>query len=334
MTVSLSWSERCQLLAKPITEACAMTPVSAGPAALVRRIAKDLPECSFREVLCRGGWYRLGGVIGESGVRLSDHLEQWATARLAAHHGDLAALLDQQVGAPFRATTLSGRTHYLVAPTGSGSTDFLQLEIEDLQEAYAQPLFAHIEPPATVDEWVDARCGGCDRHAGPACGVPIGGAYYRFRRLTNIGERLDTMRENALAPAPVHRFVEDWDASSASQSSAFCNHWVLVLNEHLDRHRQTITRATPMPAVNGDLPRFGAPEGARGLELHNALLAFDRAVGYPLAWYFTLLTCPGKKTVPHWVPAAVASDTTDGFSYLPERDMAVIRRWLHQPYGF
>jgi hypothetical protein len=321
-----AWSERCPLLAEPIRGACTATAVAAGPASLAKEIGERLPDWSFREILCRGGWYRLGGVVGPAGERVSDALEAWAAEQLDQRDGDLAVLQEDFVDSGLRATQWVGRTHYLVAATGAGSTDFLQLEVEDLQEMLAHPLFERDAVPSTLDEVVDARAG----FAVPG-EAPLAAARYAFRRLTHVGDLLARMRSQSLEPQPIHRFVADWDASSAGPASAFCNHWALALREHLDRYKQTLVRATPIAARNGEPPRFTAREGTSGLALHNALLAFDRAVGYPFAWYFGLLT---GKAVPHWLPAAVASDAAAGFSYLPERDLAIVKQWLHRPYAF
>ena len=335
MNAPTAWSERCRLLAEPIIEACTVTQVAAGPAALAREISKHLPDWSFRETLCRGGWYRLGGIVGESGSRIADNLEEWAEDALEERNGDLSILLEDYAESGLRATHMTGRTHYFVAasPQG-GSTDFLQLEIEDLQETYAQPLFNREPLPTTLDELVDARCSPCENCSDNRCGMPLGTAHYQFRRLVHMGDVLAKMRTQSLDAQPIHRFVADWDASSAGPASAFSNHWAIALREHLDRYKQTLIRATPVATYDSALPRFTAREGTGGLSLHNALTAFDRALGYPMAWYFSLITGKAHKAIPHWVPSAVASDAAAGFSYLPERDLAIVKQWLHKPYTF
>jgi len=40
------------------------------------------------------------------------------------------------------------------------------------------------------------------------------------------------------------------------------------------------------------------------------------------------------KTVPQAVAHAVIEDVQGGFSYLPERDVKVIKDWMHRPYAF
>lgn len=332
MNAPTAWSERCRLLAEPIVAACGSVPVASGPAAMARELSRALPDWSFREVLCRGGWYRLGGVIAEDGRRVADNLGEWAAQALDTCGGDMAALFEDFADSPLRATVLSGRTHYLVAAVaGGGATDFLQLELEDLQETGSHRLFRRERLPGTLDELIDCRCGAAGLCGDERCGVPLGAARYRFRRLVHVGDVLAGMRTQSLDAQPIHRFVADWEASSAGAGAVFCNHWVVALREHLDRYRQTLTRATPIPAVHGELPRFGAKEDASGLSLHGALTAYDRAVGYPMAWFFNLAT--GRR-VPHGVASAVLADSAAGFSYLPERDLAVVRRWLHKPYFF
>lgn len=321
MHAATAWSESCKAMAGPVIEACT---VASGPTALAREIGKRLPGHAFRQVLCRGGWYRLGRVVDAQGERVAPDLEAWAAAQLDDRDGDIAALLEDYAGSGLRATHLSGRTHYLVAPAGKDSGDFLQLEIEDLQETLAHPLFDREPPPAGLDELVDAQ-------TDPAAAVPVGLPCYSFRRLTHIGDLLARMRTQSLEPQPIHRFFADWDASSAGHATAFHNHWVVALREHLDRYRQPIMRAQPVSALNGEPPRFTVRQGTSGLALHEALAAFDREIGYACAWYFHMLT---TKAVPHWVPAALAADAAAGYRYLPERDLQVVKNWLHKPYGF
>jgi hypothetical protein len=319
-----TWSEACRAMAGPIIEACTVAAVPAGPAALAREIARRLPGYAFRQVLCRGGWYRLGGVVDPAGRRVAANLEEWAAAQLDGRKGDLGALIEDFAGSGLRATHFTGRTHYLVAPTGKDASDFLLLEIEDLQETLAHPLFEREPPPASLDELVDAQT--------DAVGAaPVGLPHYRLRRLTHVGDLLARLRTQSLEPPPIHRFFADWEASSAARATAFHNHWVVGLREHLDRYRQIIVHARPVPAVNGEPPRLPLRPGTSGLALHEALASFDREMGYAFAWFFHMLT---TKAVRHWVPAVIAADAAAGFGYLPERDLQVVRNWLHRPYGF
>lgn len=312
-------------LSQALAAACVQVPAAQGPAGLARELARIAPQYTFREVLVRGGWYRLGGVVDAHGQHVADDLERWAETELAAHDDDLAALAAQYADRQLHATRLTGQTHYWVARTGNGAADFIQLEIEELQEVLCHALFPAGGAPASLEDLVDPR------NACPAGQTALGVPFYTLRRITDIADFLAGMRAQKPEPQPVHRFIEAWEASSASHASDFSNHWVVAVREHLDRYRQPIRSATPVAALNGATPRFESSYGARGLALAEALQRFDRQIGYPLAWFFHMLT---TKSVPHAVATAVVEDFQGGFNYLPDRDAQIVKDWLHRPYGF
>ena len=315
-------------LGRQVAELCVRVPAAAGPGALARELARSAPQLSFREVLTRGGWYRLGGVIDSAGQHVADDLEKWVESELALRDDDLAALCDDYADSGLAATRLNGRTHYLVAATGPSAVDFVQIEIEELQEMACHVLFDAETPPGSIEELVDPRseggpCGGRD--------TPLGAPFLTLRRLTPVAEFLDRMRAQRPEAQPIHRFIEAWEASSAGAATQFSNHWVLGVREHLDRFRQTIVQAAPVAAVNGTPPRFDGSFGVQGLGLHSALARYDKAAGYPMAWFFNMIT---TRSVPHALATAVIDDAQAGFHYLPDRDAAVVKDWLYRPYGF
>lgn len=321
MKDTLAWQEYCKTLAPTIQECCSRSPVSGGPAALVKQLGDALPEWQFRHKFSRGGWYRLGGVVDADGGRVAEHLEAWVEAALEAHHGDLGPLLDDLKATPRYATRLVGRTHYLIAPAGEGPADFLQLEVEELQEMRSHRLGEGAPAPTSLTELIDPE-------APPAQLSPLGLPIYRFRRLCHVGAVLQRMAIQS-PETPILRFLADWQQSSAGHASALYNHWVIALREYLDRYQQTQFRAQPIAILTGLPPVFDTVQGARELKLHSALQAFDREAGYPLAWFFHMLT---TKAVPHWVAQIVVEDALAGFAYLPQRDIDVVRHWLHRPY--
>jgi hypothetical protein len=321
MKETMAWSEYCKSLAAAVVETCAKVPVSNGPGALVKALEQALPDWKFRHAMSRGGWYRLGGILDSDGQRVSDSLESWVENALDERDGDFNLLIDDFAGQKLYATRLVGQTHYLVAAVGDGTDDFLQLEIEDLQEMRVHQLF--INEPGSLEELVDPR-GGADTP------VPIALPFYTFRRIHHIGAFLKRMLAQKPEPAAIHRMLEDWAKSSASNSSAYYNHWVIATREHLDRYHQPVFRAQPIATLAGSPPEFEAGNGTSGLKLNDALTHFDRETGYPMAWYFHMLT---SKAVPHWVAQTVVEDSLAGFAYLPQRDVDVVRGWLHRPYS-
>jgi hypothetical protein len=321
MKETLAWTEYCKSLAPAVVETCTKVPVSNGPGAFVKALGLALPDWKFHHALSRGGWYRLGGIVDGDGRRVSDTLESWVEAALDERDGDFGKLIDDFAGQTLYATRLVGQTHYLVGSAGDGTDDFLQLEVEDLQEIRTHQLFAN--DPGTLEELVDPQ-------DSTALHQPLGLPFYTFRRLQHIGAFLKRMLAQKPEPAPIHRMVEDWAKSSANCASAFHNHWVVATREHLDRYHQMVFRAQPIATLAGDAPEFSASKGTSGLDLYGALTHFDREAGYPMAWYFNMLT---TKAVPHWVAQTVVEDSLAGFAYLPQRDVDVVRGWLHRPYS-
>ena len=313
-------------LDRAVAEMCVRVPVSAGAAGLAHELARIVPQMGFREVLARGGWYRLGGVVDAAGTHVADDLAQWAEAELAAHGEDIHALVEDYADSGLHATRLTGRTHYLVAATGPAAADFVQIEIEELQEVVGHALFAG-DAPGSLEELVDPPRG----EAGKAPALPLGLPFYALRRITDVARFLDRMAAQKPEPQTVHRFFAAWQSCSAGSATQFSNHWVVAVHEYLDRFRQPILQATPVAALNGLPPKFESVFGAQGLALQRALQNFDRQAGYPMAWFFHMLT---TKTVPHALANAVIEDVQGGFGYLPERDVKVVKDWLHRPYGF
>jgi hypothetical protein len=310
-------------LSAAVAELCVRIPVAAGTAELARALSALAPRFQFREVLCRGGWYRLGGVVDAAGDPVADDLERWAEEQLAAHE-DIGALFDAYEGSGLCATRIAGKTHYLVAAAGNSAAAFVQLEIEELQESAGHPLFQG-ELPASIEELVDPRRCGND------AGKPLGAPFYALRRFTDMAQFVRRMADQKPEPQPVHRFLKAWDESSAAAATRFSNHWLLAVREHLNRYRQPVLQATPIAALNGPTPIFDIGFGAQGLALQRALQSFDRQLGYPMAWFFHMIT---TKCVPHAVANIVIDDVQAGFNYLPDRDVAIVKEWLFRPYGF
>ena len=307
-----------------LSEMCVRVPVAAGAGALAKELARLAPQLCFRQVLTRGGWYRLGGVVGRDGERVADDLAGWVEAQLALRDDDFHALFDDYSGSGLRATRLSGQTHYLVAATGDTADGFVQVEIEELQETVSHVLFeGHV--PASLEALFETP------EVSLPPDEPVSPPFFSLRRMTHVPELLKRIAAQKPEPQNIHRFFDAWLASSAGSTTHFSNHWVLAIREYLDRYRQSILQATPVAALNGLPPKFTSAYGAKGLALNEALQRFDRQAGYPMAWFFHMLTTKG---VPQAVAHAVIDDVLGGFHYLPERDVKVLRDWLHRPFAF
>jgi hypothetical protein len=279
--------------------------------------------CTFRHALERGGWYRSGGVIAADGQRIADSLEAWAKNELEAC-GDMHELLERHADSGLLVTRHTGRTHYFVAAYGPAPADFLQLEVEELQEVLDRKLIVTAAMPEDLQELIEPM------HPGEVDAQAVAAPRYRFRRLVDMRQALAKVSLAEGRDAAMPRLLAEWTHSSAAARGHFCDHWVIALREHQDRYRNPVLSASLVSRHARALKPFQWNIELAGVEMSSQLQAFDRAAGYPSAWYFHLVA--GHFTPPK-VAYAVARDLDAGFSYLPDTEAALIKSWVAAPYS-
>lgn len=275
--------------------------------------------CTFRHALSRGGWYRPGGVLAADGQRLADSVEAWVKAGMRACGDDFNELVECHAAAGLQVTRHTGRTHYFVAPYGPLPADFLQLEVEELQEVQDRALFDPDNLPQDMQELMEPIAPlELDAQA-------VGAPHYRFRRLLDVRQAVARAGNAGLA-----RLFTEWTHSSAAARRHFSDHWVIGLREHLDRYRNPVTSISLVSRRARELKPFQWNTELAGPGMLAQLQAFDRAAGYPAAWYFHLVA---STLTPPAIAYALARDLEEGFSYLPETEAALIRSWVAAPYS-
>jgi len=292
--------------------------------ALLASFAGLLPGCELRYAFTRGGWYRPGGLIQQDGSRVTADLERWAEEELAACGGDFAECIERHDGAGLLATRHVGRSHYFVGVYGKGAADFVQLEIEELQEVLDRQLLDPDNLPTDLEELTDPV------EPLRVDAQPIDRAYYRFRRLTDIRRVLARQPGTANIQSALSRFMEEWEQSQARARGHFSDQWVIGIREHKDRYHNTQLAATPIPRHARKLKTFHWNPEAKGVELAAQIQSFDRVAGYPDAWYFHMVA---GGLVPRTIAYILKNDLEDGFSYLSETGVKLLDRWVIDPYG-
>lgn len=287
--------------------------------ALLERARALMPECEFRFALSRGGWYRPGGVLDDGGRRLSDDLESWAESEAG---DDPAAWLESLAELNLTATRHAGKTHYFVAAYGPAPAEFLQLEVEELQEVLDRRLIDPEFPPGDLPDLLEPLH---VRHLEPQA---VGAPRYAFRRLTDLKQVM--LRQPLVdgGPGPLARFMEEW--SRRGGCPAFSTRWIVGLRQHEDRFRNKLVSATPVALDARKLKSFHWRAGVQGLELADQLHAFDRAAGHGGAWYFHMVA---GGLVPRDIAYAAARDLDAGFGYLGDADTRLLRGWIAAPYA-
>lgn len=303
-----------------LAEICAASAAAHGVEALTGNLIREYPDWNFCCVLTRGGWYRMGGVVDADYRRISDNITQWAERESA---GDLDELVMRYMDAGFFATRLTGKTHYFTAPTGNDPGDFVQLEIEELQEVLDHRLLDRDWYPDSIDELIDPLD---YPRLEPE---PIGEPYYLLRRLTPVSSLLES-GDDSTRRHNLHRFFHDWQASSANDGEHLCHHWVLALQQYLDSDSEYRLSARPVSTYAGQLPDLPAGESLRGAELAKAIHTYDRRIGFPFAWFFMMLSC---RSANYTLAQAVLRDQMGAYDYLASRDLKVLRDWEERPYS-
>lgn len=309
-----------------ITNICTGTSVSDDHSLLLQKIKRVYPQFDFVHVLTRGGWHRIGGVLDASGKSLAKNLPDWLEQESG---GNLDTLLDQYLDAGFKVSLLRGATHYFVAQTGDLARQFVQLEVESLREVVDRQLFDINNPPDDFSDIIEPL------HPLRLEPSALGDAFYDFRRMTDIDQFIVSMQQQDAShekkpSEKLLRFMQDWDRSSARESGAFCLHWVLGLQEYTDPWGESVKRAKPASVFDGDLTQPAMNPDLRGVELARLIHAFDHLVGYPMAWYFFMLSRP---EVPYQLADAIHRDLMGAYDYLPARDLKIIKDWSAKPYA-
>lgn len=288
---------------------------------LLQRINKAVGNMQFQHVLSRTGWHRPGGAVTRDGERVTNNLRNWAEQESA---GQVSSLLEKYADKGWFATRLLGTTHYLVATTGNGSADFIQVEVEELQEVLARPLFDPDWYPESLEEFVEPI------DFPELEPEPVGAPRYLFRRAIPMAKTLEELRAEGIESRRMRRFMRDWNKSTAAINTSFWNHWVIRFIPYTDRYGDKKFNLKPLTTYPDLVPDVAGALIQRGAGLANLIRDIDRQAEYPMAWYFFMLTTPGIK---HEIAWSVMVDHSTGFDYLPKRDIEVIQSWCEDPYS-
>jgi hypothetical protein len=304
-------------LAARIAAACAGQEGSMSSTEMMAGLQAKAPELKLRYGMVRAGWHRLGGIVDGNRRPVADQLADWAQARSG---GDLEVLMSECARVGGFVTRLEGRTHYLTAVTGDRAQDFIQIEIEQLQEVIDRPLWDPEWMPDDLEDFIDPLD---VERLDPE---PLGQPRLVLRRVLNVAD----FHDSEDAGRDLKRFLHDWDRSSAGECARFCDHWCLGIRQYRDTRRVDRLGARPIAFPGTGMLDLPDEAVSRGATLAKLIHGFDRHRGYHFAWYFHMLT---QRRVSYRLAEAVHADLMGAFDYLPARDIAVLRDWYDAPYS-
>ena len=269
-------------------------------------------------------WYRLGGIVDMEGNRIANNLIEWTERTYISCGKNLQTLIDHAQKQKLIATRQTGHTLHFVIQTGSKAEQFIQIDIDKTHEISDRLLVNEDNPPEDLEEFIDPLEPECIE---TFC---IGTPRYSYRRKTDVSVFMDEINKYHIKEHPVQRFMDDWNRSSAQPKAAFSNDWIVRPFRNTGRFGEQIINVEIINAQQKNLPQLEDINGKKGTSLHNLLTRFDRQAGYPFAWFFYMLK--GKLVFAH-CGVAVFKDISGDFSYLPERDVAVLKDWINTPYS-
>ncbi|HXK53883.1 MAG TPA: hypothetical protein PK405_04295 [Hyphomicrobiales bacterium] len=309
--------------AEKLKRICAATEPAATLEPLLKNINAAAGGREFSLTYTDKGWYRVGGIVTATGERVADDLEQWVRAQ---GEDDIISLAAQYADSGYLATAISGKTFFLSASSGPRALDFIQIEVEELREVTDRELFDHDNVPDTIEDIIDPM------ECRPVKQTPVAPPVYQFKQLLDfsaIGEELTS--EYAGDPA-FRRFLRDWEQSSASGELPFHKCWaveVLPVLADVGEHKSKVRLWSPHGAAVHTYDMSGRGMGGGIVKM---LASLDREAGYPMAWYFLMLT---KKFLS---PAMLISIREEmGWSqrdstFLAANDRRILESWIEAPY--
>jgi len=315
---------KLKLAGQQITECCKKIIPGQNDDLLLQKLQQLIPDFPVRLAYTGEEWYRLGGVVDIHGKRIAGDLIEWVERTFIECGQNLQTLINYTLEQNLIASKQTGKTLCFVVQTGERAEDFTLIEIDKTHEVTDRMLVDENHPPEDLEEFIDPLQPYCIESTG------LGHSRYTYRRKTDVKLFMEVINEHHPIEHPVQRFMDDWNRSSAGQKYAMSEDWIIRPYRHTGRFGEQIVNVEIINTHKDNLPHMEDFAGKKGVSLSNILTRFDRHAGYPFAWFFYMVK--GKQVSTHGAEA-VYRDISNDFAYLPERDEAVIRDWIAQPYN-
>ncbi len=316
-------SQLFQLDGQQLAKICKQTLPDQDDELLLAKLQSLNPDYPIRLAKTDEEWYRLGGIVDMKGNRIANDLVEWTERTYIGCGKNLQTLIEHAQAQQLIATSQTGTTLHFVMRTGSKAEQFIQIDIDKIHEKSDRLLVSDHNPPEDLEEFIDPL------NPDYLEAFSIGAARYSYRRKTDVAVFMDEINKHHIDEHPVQRFMDDWNRSSALQNAALSDDWIVRPFRHTGRFGEQIINVELINTQQKNMPQLDDINGKKGVSLHSLLTRFDRQAGYSFAWYFYMVK--GKLVSPQ-SGVAVFKDISGDFSYLPERDVAILKDWVNTPY--
>lgn len=315
---------KLNLAGQQITECCKKIIPGQNDDLLLQKLQQLIPDYPIKLAYTGDEWYKLGGVVDIHGKRIAGDLIEWVERTYIECGQNLHTLIEYTLEQKLIASKQTGKTMFFVVQTGDKAEDFTLIEIDKTHEVTDRMLVDENHPPEDLEEFIDPLQPFCIESTG------LGHSRYTYRRKTDVKLFMEVINEHYPVEHPVQRFMDDWNRSSAGQKHRMSEDWIIRPYRHIGRFGEQIVNVEILNTHKNNLPHMEDFAGKKGVSLSNILTRFDRHAGYPFAWFFYMVK--GKLVSTHGVEA-VYRDIANDYAYLPERDEAIVRDWIAQPYN-
>jgi hypothetical protein len=316
-------SQPYQLDGQQLAKICKQTLPDQDDELLLAKLQSLNPDYPVRLAKTDEEWYRLGGIVDMKGNRIANDLVEWTERTYIGCGKNLQTLIEHAQTQQLIATSQTGTTLHFVMRTGSKAEQFIQIDIDKIHEKSDRLLVSDHNPPEDLEEFIDPL------NPDYLEAFSIGAARYSYRRKTDVAVFMDEINTHHVEEHPVQRFMDDWNRSSALQNATLSDDWIVRPFRHTGRFGEQIINVELINTQQKNMPQLEEINGKKGVSLHSLLTRFDRQAGYSFAWFFYMVK--GKLVSPQ-SGVAVFKDISGDFSYLPERDVAILKDWVNTPY--
>ncbi len=306
-----------------LSRICAETEPAATPQILLQGINDAAVDHDFSLTFTEKGWYRVGGIVTSDGKRVAENLEEWVESESG---GDIMDLVARYSDSGYRTTAKAGKTHYLSAVTGDQPLDFIQLEVEEVQEVMDHELFDPDRIPDTIEDIVDPLE---SKEVEP---TPVAPPKYEFKQATHFTDMAEELTSEYSGDPAFRRFIDDWRDSSAGATVPFHKCWVvnvLPILKDVGEHKYEVKLLSPHADIIHAYDMSGL--GSWGT-LIKMLKSLDQEAGFPMAWYFLMLT---KKFMSYAMVNSIREEMSwskTDFSFITDNDRVILEKWIADPY--
>jgi hypothetical protein len=313
-----------QLDGQQLAKICKQTLPDQNDESLLAELQALNPAYPIRLARTGEEWYRLGGIVDMDGNRIANNLIEWTERTYIGCGRNLQTLIDHARDQKLIATRQTGNTLHFVSQIGSKAEQFVQIDIDKIHEMSDRLLVTEHNPPEDLEEFIDPLDPECIQTSW------LGTPRYSYRRKADVSIFMDEINKYHPDEHPVQRFMDDWNRSSAQQKAVLSDDWIIRPYRNTGRFGEQIINVEIINTQQKNVPQLENIDGKKGVSLHNLLTRFDRQAGYPFAWFFYMVK--GKLVSPQ-SGLAVFKDVSGDFSYLSERDVAVLKDWINTPYS-